>query len=71
MSRRSAQAMERELARFPTQQGGGAEPTFSREINRVFDRAENEAKKLGDAYVSTEHSSRAGRGKGDHGREPV
>ncbi len=49
------QSVEREVARFPTQQGGGAEPTFSRELNRVFDRAEAEAKKLGDAYVSTEH----------------
>jgi ATP-dependent Clp protease ATP-binding subunit ClpB len=48
------EAVEREIARFPTQ-SGGAEPTFSRELNRVFDRAENEAKTLGDAYVSTEH----------------
>jgi ATP-dependent Clp protease ATP-binding subunit ClpB len=50
-----SQAVEREIARFPTQQGGGAEPTFSRELNKVFDRAEVDAKKLGDAYVSTEH----------------
>jgi ATP-dependent Clp protease ATP-binding subunit ClpB len=28
---------------------------MSRELNRVFDRAEAEAKTLGDAYVSTEH----------------
>src|SRR6266545_93721 len=48
------EATEREVARFPTQ-SGGAEPTFSRELNRVFDRAEQEAKSLGDAYVSTEH----------------
>jgi ATP-dependent Clp protease ATP-binding subunit ClpB len=48
------EAVEREIARFPTQ-SGGAEPTFSRELNRVFDRAENEARTLGDAYVSTEH----------------
>ncbi len=48
------EAVERELARFPTQ-SGGAEPTFSREVRRVFDRAEQEAKRLGDAYVSTEH----------------
>ena len=39
----------------PPRQGGGAEPSFSRELNRVFDRAEAEATKLGDAYVSTEH----------------
>ncbi len=50
-----AEATEREIARFPTQNGAGAEPTFSREVNRIFDRAEAEAKKLGDAYVSTEH----------------
>ncbi|HYC31492.1 MAG TPA: Clp protease N-terminal domain-containing protein, partial [Gemmatimonadales bacterium] len=45
---------EREISRFPTQQGGG-EPTFSREVQRVFDRADGEAGRLGDAYVSTEH----------------
>src|SRR5262245_46450311 len=49
------EATERELGRFPTQQGGAAEPTLSRELNRVFDRAEREAKSLGDQYVSTEH----------------
>jgi ATP-dependent Clp protease ATP-binding subunit ClpB len=49
------QEVERELDRFPKQEGGGAEPSFSRELQRVFDRAEAEAKKLGDAYVSTEH----------------
>ena len=48
------EAIEREIARVPAQSGGG-EPTFSREMNRVFDRAEKEAKSLGDAYVSTEH----------------
>ncbi len=47
-------AVERELTRFPTQ-SGGAEPTFSREMHRAFDRAEQEARRLGDAYVSTEH----------------
>ena len=48
-------AVDQEIARFPTQAGGGAEPTFSRELHRVFDRADEEAKALGDAYVSTEH----------------
>ena len=48
------EAVGRELARFP-KQSGEAEPAFSREVNKVFDRAEQEAKKLGDAYVSTEH----------------
>jgi ATP-dependent Clp protease ATP-binding subunit ClpB len=45
---------EREAGRFP-KQSGGVEPTLSRELSAVFDRAEREAKGLGDAYVSTEH----------------
>ena len=44
----------RELDRLPRQDGGG-EPTLSRELHKVFDRAEADAKGLGDAYVSTEH----------------
>jgi ATP-dependent Clp protease ATP-binding subunit ClpB len=51
----TAEAVEREIARFPTQAGGGVEPSFSREVHRIFDKAEAEAKKLGDQYVSTEH----------------
>ncbi len=43
-----------EIRKFPTQ-SGDTEPTFSREIHRIFDRAEAEAKRLKDAYVSTEH----------------
>src|SRR5437762_4648947 len=46
---------EREIDRFPTQSGTQAEPTLSREVGRVLDRADDEAKALGDAYVSTEH----------------
>ena len=38
----------------PRQEGGG-EPTLSRELSAVFDRADAEAKALGDAYISTEH----------------
>jgi ATP-dependent Clp protease ATP-binding subunit ClpB len=45
---------ERELDRFPKQSGGG-EPTLSRELSAVFDRAEKESKSLDDAYISTEH----------------
>ncbi|HET8713429.1 MAG TPA: ATP-dependent chaperone ClpB [Gemmatimonadales bacterium] len=45
---------EREIERFP-KQSGGADPTLSRELSRVLDRADEEAKGLGDAYVSTEH----------------
>ncbi|MHB1329456.1 MAG: Clp protease N-terminal domain-containing protein, partial [Gemmatimonadales bacterium] len=47
-------AAEREIAKLPTQ-SGGSEPTLSREMHAVFDRAEKEAKALGDSYVSTEH----------------
>jgi ATP-dependent Clp protease ATP-binding subunit ClpB len=50
-----AEAVERELSRFPTQSGSGTEPSFSREVQRIFDRADAEARKLGDQYVSTEH----------------
>jgi len=49
------EAVERELARFPTQTGTGTEPSFSREVQRIFDRADAEAKKLGDQFISTEH----------------
>jgi ATP-dependent Clp protease ATP-binding subunit ClpB len=49
------QEVEREIARFPTQAGGAAEPSLSRELQRVFDRADAEAKKLDDAFISTEH----------------
>jgi ATP-dependent Clp protease ATP-binding subunit ClpB len=43
----------REIDRLPKQ--SDAQPTLSRELNQVFDRAEDEAKKLGDEFVSTEH----------------
>src|SRR5438093_539345 len=46
---------EREIERFPKQSGTQAEPTLSREVGRVLDRADEEAKALGDAYVSTDH----------------
>src|SRR6188474_3218040 len=41
------EATEREIAKFPKQEGGVAEPTYSRELHKVFDRAEQEAKTLG------------------------
>ena len=46
---------ERELGRFPKQSGAGGEPTVARELSQAFDRADKEAKDLGDAYISTEH----------------
>ena len=45
--------VEREIARFPKQ--SNAQPSLSRELNGVLDRADEEARKLGDEYVSTEH----------------
>src|SRR4051812_7839581 len=45
--------VQREMARYPKQTD--AQPNLSRELNQVFDKAEDEAKKLGDEYVSTEH----------------
>ncbi|HXT15833.1 MAG TPA: ATP-dependent chaperone ClpB [Gemmatimonadaceae bacterium] len=43
----------RETGRYPKQ--SDAQPTLSRELNQVFDKAESEAKALGDEYISTEH----------------
>jgi ATP-dependent Clp protease ATP-binding subunit ClpB len=45
--------VEREMARFPKQ--SSAQPSLSREMNQILDKAEDEAKKLGDEYISTEH----------------
>src|SRR5688572_20447132 len=45
--------MQTEMDRYPKQTD--AQPTISRELNQVFDKAESEAKSLGDQYVSTEH----------------
>src|SRR5579872_3065891 len=46
--------LEREVERYPKQSGGG-QPSSSRELNQVLDKAEEEAKSLKDEYVSTEH----------------
>jgi ATP-dependent Clp protease ATP-binding subunit ClpB len=47
------EAVEREMARYPKQTG--AQPSLSREMNQIVDRAEEEARGLGDDFVSTEH----------------
>ena len=47
------QRAETEAARYPKQ--SDAQPQISRELNQVFDRADADAKSLGDDYVSTEH----------------
>ncbi|MGZ8414099.1 MAG: Clp protease N-terminal domain-containing protein, partial [Gemmatirosa sp.] len=45
--------VETEAARYPKQ--SDAQPTVSRELNQVLDRADADARELGDEYVSTEH----------------
>ena len=47
------QRAEADAARYPKQ--SDAQPQISRELNQVFDRADADAKALGDDYVSTEH----------------
>ncbi|HUF27202.1 MAG TPA: ATP-dependent chaperone ClpB [Gemmatimonadaceae bacterium] len=47
------ESIDREIGRYPKQ--SDAQPTLARELNQVLDRAEQEAKSLGDEYVSTEH----------------
>src|SRR5437868_5468451 len=47
------EAVGREMARYPKQ--SSAQPTLSREISHVFDKAEADARTLGDEFVSTEH----------------
>ena len=47
------EGVERDIGRYPKQ--SGAQPSLSRELNQVIDRAEEEARTLGDDYISTEH----------------
>ncbi len=47
------QKAEREAGRYPKQ--SDAQPTVGRELSQVTDRADEEARKLDDEYVSTEH----------------
>ncbi|HZI30461.1 MAG TPA: ATP-dependent chaperone ClpB [Gemmatimonadaceae bacterium] len=47
------EGIERDIGRYPKQ--SGAQPSLSREMNQVIDRAEEEARTLGDDYISTEH----------------
>jgi ATP-dependent Clp protease ATP-binding subunit ClpB len=51
---RLQEALGRALERLPKQTGGAA-PHVSRELNRIFELAELEARALKDEYVSTEH----------------
>ncbi|MEO6446757.1 MAG: ATP-dependent chaperone ClpB [Gemmatimonadaceae bacterium] len=47
------EGVEREMGRYPKQTD--AQPSLSREMNQIVDRAEEEARTLGDDFVSTEH----------------
>jgi len=47
------ESVEREIARYPKQ--SGASPSLARELSAALDRAEEDAKSLGDEFVSTEH----------------
>ncbi len=51
---RAAGFVEGELKRLPVVEGGGGQGV-SRVLAEILSRAEMESKKLGDAYVSTEH----------------
>jgi ATP-dependent Clp protease ATP-binding subunit ClpB len=45
--------LDERIDRLPTQ--SGASPQISRELSRVFDEADEEAREMDDAYVSSEH----------------
>jgi ATP-dependent Clp protease ATP-binding subunit ClpB len=51
---RLKEAVSAAADRLP-KQSGAVTPTLGREVNQVLDRAETEARALGDEYVSTEH----------------
>ncbi len=46
-------SVDSEIARYPKQ--SDANPSWSRELNGVYDEADKQAKALGDEYISTEH----------------
>ncbi len=50
-----AERLRTEINRKPRMEGGNAQPQLSAGVSRVFVKAEDEAKTLGDDYVSTEH----------------
>jgi ATP-dependent Clp protease ATP-binding subunit ClpB len=63
-------ATEEAAGRLP-RQSGGAQPTISRELNTVLDRAEEEARSLQDEYISTEHLLMALAGKEARSTAPL
>jgi ATP-dependent Clp protease ATP-binding subunit ClpB len=63
-------ATEEAAGRLP-RQSGGAQPTISRELNTVLDRAEEGARSLQDEYISTEHLLMALAGKEARSTAPL
>ncbi len=51
---RLRESLSARIERLP-KQSGGSQPTVSRELNQIFDVAEQAARTLRDEYVSTEH----------------
>lgn len=47
--------LERKLTQFPSVYGGGAGQYIGNELNTVFNKATQEASKMKDEYISTEH----------------
>ncbi|KGM35920.1 ATP-dependent chaperone ClpB [Inquilinus limosus] len=50
----ASQAVEQALAKQPRVEGGGGQVYMSRELARVLDQAQEQAKKAGDQYVAAE-----------------
>jgi ATP-dependent Clp protease ATP-binding subunit ClpB len=46
---------QREIEKLPQQSGGEGAATMARELSQALDRADQLARDMGDAYVSTEH----------------
>src|SRR5580765_2374099 len=48
--RELTESVDREIERLPKQDGGSAEPSFSREVQPIFEPADADASKPGDTY---------------------
>jgi ATP-dependent Clp protease ATP-binding subunit ClpB len=46
---------EQKVAALPSVQGGAQQPNMSAALSRVLDKADDERKRLGDDYISTDH----------------
>src|SRR5690606_1250027 len=52
---RPRESLRAALDRLPEPSGGSAQPTISRALDDVPDRAEHDAREVKDEYISTEH----------------